>query len=325
MLLRSGEIRPIKVLVLRRDNFEGEIDLTVEGLPPGVHATPAKVESGQSSASLFLSATDGMTDWAGPIRLVGRAKLAGTDSVRVARSASVVWDVNDSGTEPIESHLVESLFLSTTAKESIPATLLVKETAAFEMTAGAKLQIPFQLLARSELVGTIKVRAAGSSALETAKEFEINAKTNQASLELDLSQQKLTPGVHAVYLIARAQAKYRRLPVDQVQVAEAELKKDELALQQAEKTAADLKAAANKTTAARTAAPDDADKVRLEKLATEAAAQAQEADKEKQRLADLAKAAGQKLTFEERTVTLYSNPFTVKVSPAPATTAALTR
>jgi hypothetical protein len=210
--LRAGETVPIKVLVLRRGNFGGEIELNAEDLPPGVLAVPAVVESSQSSASLLLTASEAVTDWAGRIRVVGKARLGNSDALRAARSASVVWDVSDANNEAVQSRLTSDFFLSLTGQEAAPASLLVDVDGAsgLEGHPGGKLRIPIKIESRSELTGPIKVRAAGLTVMENMKEMEINAKTNHAVLEIDLTQQKLPLGSHHLYLVAQAQTKIRR-------------------------------------------------------------------------------------------------------------------
>ncbi|MFO1497523.1 MAG: hypothetical protein U1G07_03840 [Verrucomicrobiota bacterium] len=211
-LLRAGETLPIRVMALRRDNFDGEIRLSAEELPPGVTGQTNVIEAGQSSASLLLTASDKAGDWTGPIRIVGTARLGDIEAVRVARSASVLWEVNDYNTEVVPSRLTADLWLAVASQEPAPAALLVEVEKGFEAHPGEKLQIPVKLAPRAELTGTVKVKAAGLPALDSMKELEVSAKTNQATLEIDLAQQKLPLGTHQLYLIAQAQTKYRRSP-----------------------------------------------------------------------------------------------------------------
>jgi len=82
-----GELRPIRVEALRTEGFLGEIELKVENLPPGVKAEPAKVEKGADFGLVVLRADPGAKPWAGPIRIVGSADIAGDSVSRTARPA----------------------------------------------------------------------------------------------------------------------------------------------------------------------------------------------------------------------------------------------
>src|SRR5207248_1297174 len=74
-LLRRGETMPIKVMALRRDNFNGDIDLKIENAPAGVTANAAKIERDKGSALIMLTATENATAWVGPLKIVGKAKI----------------------------------------------------------------------------------------------------------------------------------------------------------------------------------------------------------------------------------------------------------
>src|SRR4051794_37265633 len=46
----------VPVQILRLDGFDGPVDVEAGGLPPGVVATPARIEPGAYSADLLLTA-----------------------------------------------------------------------------------------------------------------------------------------------------------------------------------------------------------------------------------------------------------------------------
>jgi hypothetical protein len=69
-----GGAVPVTVTALRRDGFEGPIDISVEGLPTGLRVTPARIAPGQSSAVFILSADENATlELAVPLKVAGRA------------------------------------------------------------------------------------------------------------------------------------------------------------------------------------------------------------------------------------------------------------
>ena len=255
--LRRGETIPIKVLAFRRDGCNGEIHLGVEGLPPGVVCSEGTVMADNASGLLFLSASENAENWSGPIRVIGKSKIAGEERVRDARAGSVTWNVPDYTIEPVRPRLIREMILAVSSAESAPVTLGPAENKVWEATVGGKCQIPLQLVRRGDFNENLKVKAMGVAGLDGLRELDIDGKTNFAALEIDLSQQKLSPGRYTFHLQAQTRGKYRDNP-------EAAKEADEAA-KQAEKLAVDLTAQAKQTSDELAAAS---------KTAEEAAAQA---------------------------------------------------
>ncbi len=64
----------VTATIERIDGFAGPVDVTIEGLPPGVAATGARIEAGSLSASLALSADASAPAFSPPTwRAVGRS------------------------------------------------------------------------------------------------------------------------------------------------------------------------------------------------------------------------------------------------------------
>jgi len=238
-ILRRGETWPIKVLVFRRDGFNGDIQLTAEELPPGVSAA-GKIESGKTSGLLLLSASETATNWTGPLRIVGKAKGGDADLVREARGGSVLWHVGDPANEPVQSRLTRDLVLAVVGAESAPISLAAAENKTWEASKGGRLKIPLKVTRRGDFTASLKLKPAGVPALDSFKEVDIDGKTSEPTLELDLAQQKLAPGTYTFYLQGQTQGKYRKNQ-EALQIAEAEAKE---AQKNAEKLSADLKKAA---------------------------------------------------------------------------------
>src|SRR5207237_3256180 len=117
-----------------------------------------------------------------------------------------------------------------------------------------------KLSRRAEFNEALKLKVTGVTALDGLKELEVDAKTNAATLDLDLSQQKLSPGTYTFYLQAHTRGKYRNNPEAAREAGEA--------AKQAEKLSTDLAAEAGKAAEALAAAT---------KAAEEAAARRQTA------------------------------------------------
>ena len=333
--LRRSETIPVKVLAFRRDNFNGEIQLAAEALPPGVTCAAAKIDADKNSGVLFLTAAENAESWFGPIKVVGQAKIGDSDLARVARPGSVTWTVPDYNNEAVRPRLTRNFFLSVSSAESAPITLAPVENNIQEVAAGGKLQVPLKLVRRGEFNETLKLKATGLPALEGLKELEVDSKTNAATLEIDLTQHKLSPGVHTFYLQTQTKGKYRNNPEAAKEAAEAAQQAEKLAADLAaeSKKAADALAAASKTeeeTAAQAKSVSEGEKSEAEnkartaseakaltaRTAEEAAAKAKEAEEKKSAFQKRAKALEEKAKPREVTVTVYSTPITFQVKAA---------
>jgi hypothetical protein len=86
----QGASVPISVIADRQPGYEGPIEIQVRGLPQGVTASRATIPAGQTSTIVVLSADPNASAGAlpSPIKIVGHAKLAGRDLVRIANAGA---------------------------------------------------------------------------------------------------------------------------------------------------------------------------------------------------------------------------------------------
>ncbi len=81
----------VTAVIRRLDGFDAPVDVTVEGLPPGIRATSARIEKGDLSASLALSADATAPAFSPPTwRVTGRA-------VGASAEAALAHDVDPGG------------------------------------------------------------------------------------------------------------------------------------------------------------------------------------------------------------------------------------
>lgn len=372
-LLRRGDSLPVKILAFRRDNFSGPIHIQVENPPAGLIVHPAIIEEGKTSTTLILTADKSAPAFTGPLRITGKAKLSDVEIVRPARSGSVVWNVPDYNSEPIQARIAANFFLAITDKEAAPVALIPAESKVWETNAAAKLSIPVQITRANGFSEPLKFKPTGLPQLDAAKEVTVPATNSTASFELDLAQLKLGPGSYSFHLYAQAKGKYQRLSGDDFKAAEAAIKTTEekiaahekqlAELQATLKLAADslakstkesqdaeaeLKTAAAQFDAAKTAAaqPNASEEVQSSKATSEkqlssietklkaaqsarlsaetqlesAKTKLDRAEKTKAALAELLKQkkeAVQNAQPKDVTLTAYSVPIQIKITPAP--------
>jgi hypothetical protein len=308
-LLRKGGSAPVRVVALRRDNFAGEIQLSAEGLPTGVTCAATTIAAGSNAGTLVFTAAENAAGWAGTVRVVGKAQLAGAEVTREARGGAVLWAVADPAAEPVRSRMTgDGVAIAVSAADVAPLSIEPADAKVLEAAAGTKLKVPLKLKARTGPAGKLKAKIAGHPAVEKFAEAELDGKATEASLDLDLNQLKLPPGTHTLYVRAEGPVKYTRNP-DAAKAA------DE-ARQRAEKAATDAAAAAKQATeklAAAKAGKDAEVTKAAEKANAEADAKVKETEKQKQDATKAAADAGPK----DVPAVVYSAPILVKVT-APA-------
>ncbi|MBI3418319.1 MAG: hypothetical protein HY043_23775 [Verrucomicrobia bacterium] len=271
--LRRGETIPIKVLAFRRDNFNGDIQLAVEGLPASVTFGETKIDASASAATVMLTASGNATNWVGRIRIVGRAKMGESEVVRSARGGAVTWTVNDYNTQAILSRMTRDFTLAVSGAYFAPLSVEASENKTWESPVGGKLQIPIRLTRREDFNDTVKLKAVGAPALDALKELEFDAKTTNATLELDLAQLKVPAGTHQFHLQAQTNGKYRRQTPEEFKGAEESVKQTEKATGEAadavKKAKEDLTAATQALADVESRAKEAAEKFAAAKAAAE--------------------------------------------------------
>jgi hypothetical protein len=226
MALRQGDARAFEVAVQRRDGFDGEIDISMEGLPPGVSAAGLKIGKGKTYGHLILTAADNAPRGFSLAKITGKAVIGGKEVLRPVRVASMEWSVKDAKGEIPAPRLMADIPVSITDSEQAPLTIALAEDKVFEAKAGEILKIPLKLTWRNEFNGTsIKVKAYGEG-FSAIKEFDIPLKAATHDLVLNLAELKIAPGDYTFALQSLGICKYRYNPAA-VPLAEAEQKKAE--------------------------------------------------------------------------------------------------
>ena len=208
--LRRGDNLPIRVLALRRDGHTADIDVAVEGLPTGVTALPCKIKSGANEGVLILNSAEDAPAWTGPVRIMSNGKEA--------RYGSLLWHVPDYNNEAIQKRLTPELLLSVSGAEVAPLAIKVEK---LEAAANAKVNVPIQILRRHEFNNPLKFTAL----IEPRKEFEADGKATNATLEVDLAAQKVSPGLYTFPIYATSPGRYRRITPEEAKATEEEIKK----------------------------------------------------------------------------------------------------
>jgi len=81
----AGGTIPLTVTAARMDGFDGPIEISLAGLPAGLHASSGVIAPGQVSTTIALSAdANAKLDAAAPLKAAGKASIGGATFVRLA-------------------------------------------------------------------------------------------------------------------------------------------------------------------------------------------------------------------------------------------------
>jgi hypothetical protein len=305
--LRGGATLPLEVVVVRRDGFDGEIELEMGDLPDGVIAAGLKIPAGKTRGIMLITADQNAPRGLTSASFVGRATIDGQDVTRPCRLASMAWPVPNAWSEIPSPRLLADVPVSVSGSEFAPITIASTEGKVWEVVAGEKLTLPLIHLRRCDFSGAnISLKTFGPG-FEGVPAFDASLTAESSEAVLDLAKLKMPPGDYTIAFYGSAVAKYR-YNVEAVSEAESALK---AAQQEAEVLAARAKAL---TETAKTASAEQ--KSEADKAAQDAVA--------KQKMADAAAAAADK---KLKSVTaaakpkdivdiVVSTPISIRVKPA---------
>ncbi len=247
--LRGGATMALEVIAIRRDGFDGDIHLSMSGLPEGVTAHGLKIPSGQSRGLMLVTTHQDAPRGFANASFQGTAEINGAAVTRPCRLASVAWPIPDSWGEIPTTRLITDVPVSVGGSDFAPLTIKPPTTDVVEVKAGEKLTIPLVLQRRSEFYGaTMQLKPIGAG-FDRAPAFDIPLTGEATQAVFDLAALKTPPGEYLVAFHGGAVAKYRHR-LDQVAVAET-------AQKQAAEAAAAADAEAKRLMEAVAETPDD--------------------------------------------------------------------
>lgn len=127
LTVRQGSSQDLQIVCYRTDEFDGEVTLSVEGLPGGVTCPPQIMGPGQREASLVLTADPGAGDGMSQIRVKGTATINGQQVTREARYGCQIWPTNQGGNVPAFSRLCQGMYVAVREKGAFGLETLTQE------------------------------------------------------------------------------------------------------------------------------------------------------------------------------------------------------
>jgi len=212
--LRRGGKWGIRVLCPRQDEFEGDIVVTAEGLPPGVTAKPL-VLTGKTDRGILVVAADMQAKaWAGDIRIVGRFGDGDRELVREARFASLVWGHIFADSIRVRSRLTQRVPLSVNPYEVAPVVIQTAQDRNWSVEVGQDLEIPVKVVDTGSRTGNLTVEPRGLfGMLRNPPTINVGEGNQQATLNISFRPNgnfKVAPGTYQFSLHGTGVAKYRQ-------------------------------------------------------------------------------------------------------------------
>ena len=308
--LRGGATMAFEVVVIRRDGFDGPIDLRMENLPEGVTATGLTIPAGKSRGIMLFTAAPEAPRGLTSAKLLGVATINGESVTREGRVASMAWPVPNAWSEIPAPRLLADIPVSVSGGELAPITLAPAEDKIYEAVAGQTLTIPLAHSRRSEFSGPkISLKTFGAG-FEGTPAFDVPLDADASEATFDLAKLKVAPGEYTIAFYGSAVAKYRYHP-ESVTIAEAVLK---TAQDKATAAAAEV---TKLTESVGTAAPED--KAALEASLEMAKKQQQAADAEVAAADKNLKTVTAKAAPKDIVDIVVSSPIHIRVQPAAET------
>jgi hypothetical protein len=208
LALRPGGTMALDVAVVRKDGFDGAIEIGMRDLPEGVSACGLNIPAGKSSGTLLVTAAPNAKRGWTIGQIIGRAEINGEPQERICALASLIWPVRDAKQEIPRSRRMGDVPVSVNGEEPAPVTVAPSEEKIWEARVGETLKIPLDLTWRGEFSGAFKLTPLGAG-FEKVKGLEIPLNAPKAELLLDLADLKIPPGDHVLAMHGGVVTKYR--------------------------------------------------------------------------------------------------------------------
>ncbi|HET6882389.1 MAG TPA: PPC domain-containing protein, partial [Pirellulales bacterium] len=191
-----------------RNGYNGPIELSLEGLPEGVHAASASIAGGQNETTVTLTADFAAASTAGMVRVIGLAPAEGAapERRRLAMQPVVFSAL------PVNGGLQRSLSEVAVAIGVRGAELAIQASFVGQLVPGGKAKVQLAAQRREGYAGKIEVKFANLPADLTAPAADIAPEQNDAAVEV-VAGADLTPGIHRLVVEATMRVDGKQEPV----------------------------------------------------------------------------------------------------------------
>jgi Bacterial pre-peptidase C-terminal domain len=210
--VRAGGAAYWTVLAWRQDGFDGPIELSVHGLPPGLTCVPQYMGPGQRQSALVVSAAPDAPLWTGFVTVQGTAQVEGQLLVREARPATITWATPQQQNVPALSRIDRGLALA--VREKAPFAVTPKQDV-IKALPGERVSLAFHLKPQADFKGPVQLALVNFPA--NVLQFNGNQPLTVAAGKLEATgaldvRPGLAPGNYTLVLRATAQVPFSKDP-----------------------------------------------------------------------------------------------------------------
>ncbi len=258
LLLRRGGRGVVRIVVFRRDGYDGEIRVSCSGLPPGVTTEEITIGPANTMGTLILTTAADAPPATSSLKVTAKGTVDGKEVVRNARYGTALdtfqFAQPNANIASAPSRIVGGIQLCVTDYDPAPMTLTIGDGKPLETSRGGKLKIPYVVKKVNGATGNLNAFPIDFPPQTSAPQVNIGSK-EKGDFELRFLA-ATPPGTYTFYLAGFNQgyrysrnpelaenAKQRQTRIAKV-LTEAQ-KKAQQAQQDVNKTQAELQAATN--------------------------------------------------------------------------------
>ncbi|MBX3420841.1 MAG: hypothetical protein KF752_04715 [Pirellulaceae bacterium] len=208
-LQRDGAVQ-IHVTILRRDGWDGPIELQAEGLPNHCQCDPVIVPSGASEADLSVRGAQELPSGMWVISIVGHAQQGEETLIRRA-VASTVMTAASPIFNAVISRRTDALRLVANQVDQAPLSIQAGDGSVLEVPVGGKVALPVKLIRQTGAAAECTLRPQSMPPNITLGEFKIAADQSEASPELTVAGNAAV-GQYTLWLQAETKVKWSANP-----------------------------------------------------------------------------------------------------------------
>ena len=187
--LRRGDNLHVSVAAIRKHGFNGVIDVSAEGLPPGVTCKSVSIDGGESSTNLVFSVSEDATPGEHAVRLIGTAHAESDAAVKAVTTAEAALTKTQAALPGLDAALQKTVDPRNKAEAARKAAETTAAADAAALAAATKLKAA----ADKQVVDATTVSKAAAAEKLAADKTVQDAATAVTKSESDLkaAQQEL--------------------------------------------------------------------------------------------------------------------------------------
>lgn len=330
-----------EIFALRKEGFEGEIHVEVQGLSDGYTAYPCTITPNSTSGLLVIAAKADAAPWSGDLRIIGKARLDNHELQHDALAVSSTWTVDNLNEIYHQQRLQPRLSLGLNEYGQSALTIKAADGQVWETCIGAKFELAVKYETTHEIKNNVAIKGLGLPHIKNPPNMNIDKDKTEGKLTWDLTQNNspgLKPGSYQIVL--RGDGTFSYTPDPQLKIeaddrktrTEAGHKEAEAAYKTAQQASSDAKKQLDQTRQQIQTEKKEGDEAKnLLAGAEDKLKQAQQLEQEQKARMDqlkplldaavnLAKKAAEKTKPRDMKFACFSAPMTLQIAASPLTT-----